>query len=75
MTDPKFGSETATHFIAGDSDAAKAEATRLIEELGWDVVDVGGIEQSFFLEALASLWVNYALKTGVWTQAFKLLKR
>ncbi|MFN0140642.1 MAG: NADPH-dependent F420 reductase [Pyrinomonadaceae bacterium] len=75
MTDPKFGTETATHFIAGDNDIAKAEATRLIEEFGWDVIDVGGIEQSFFLEALASLWVNYAFKTNSWNQAFKLLKR
>ncbi len=75
MTAPKFGAETATHFIAGDNDVAKAQATKLIEEFGWDVIDVGGIEQSFFLEALASLWVNYAFKTNSWNQAFKLLKR
>jgi 8-hydroxy-5-deazaflavin:NADPH oxidoreductase len=75
MTDPLFDGETATHFIAGDSDAAKAEATKLIEEFGWDVIDLGGIEQSFFLEALASLWVNYALKTNSWNQAFRLLRR
>lgn len=75
MTDPKFGGEVATHFIAGDNDVAKSEATKLIEEFGWDVIDVGGIEQSFFLEALASLWVNYAFKTNSWNQAFKLLKR
>lgn len=75
MTDPKFGGEIATHFIAGDNDVAKAEATKLIEEFGWDVIDVGGIEQSFFLEALASLWVNYAFRTNSWNQAFKLLKR
>jgi predicted dinucleotide-binding enzyme len=75
MTDPVFDGEAATHFIAGNDDAAKAEATKLIEEFGWDVEDVGGIEQSFFLEALASLWVNYAFRTNHWTQAFKLLKR
>lgn len=75
MTDPKFGAETATHFIAGNSDEAKAEATKLIEELGWEVLDLGGIDQSFFLEALASLWVNYAFKTNNWNQAFKLLSR
>ena len=75
MTDPDFDGETATHFIAGNSDAAKAEATALIEEFGWDVVDLGGIEQSFFLEALASLWVNYAFKTNNWNQAFRLLRR
>lgn len=75
MTDPVFDGEVATHFIAGDSESAKAEATALIEEFGWDVVDVGGIEQSFFLEALASLWVNYAFKSGSWNQAFRLLRR
>ncbi len=75
MLDPIFDGEAATHFIAGDNDEAKKHAAGLIEEFGWDVVDVGGIEQAFFLEALASLWVNYAFKTNHWTQAFKLLKR
>ncbi|MFZ1699952.1 MAG: NAD(P)-binding domain-containing protein [Pyrinomonadaceae bacterium] len=75
MTDPIFDGQAATHFIAGDDEAAKAEATALITEFGWDVVDVGGIEQSFFLEALASLWVNYAFKSGTWNQAFRLLRR
>jgi predicted dinucleotide-binding enzyme len=75
MTDPVFDGEVATHFIAGNDDAAKTKAATLIQEFGWDVEDVGGIEQAFFLEALASLWVNYALRTNHWTQAFKLLKR
>jgi predicted dinucleotide-binding enzyme len=75
MTDPDFNGEKATHFIAGNSDEAKAHATRLISEFGWEVLDVGGIEQAFFLEALASLWVNYAFKSNNWNQAFKLLHR
>lgn len=75
MTDPVFDGEKATHFIAGNSDWAKAEATKLIEEFGWDVIDLGGIEQSFFLESLASLWVNYALKSNNWNMAFRLLRR
>jgi len=75
MTDPDFNGEKATHFIAGDSDEAKAEATRLIREFGWEVTDVGGIDQAFFLEALASLWVNYAFRSNNWNQAFKLLRR
>ena len=75
MTDPDFDGEKATHFIAGNSDDAKAEVTKLISEFGWEVTDVGGIEQSFFLEALASLWVNYAFKSNNWNQAFKLLRR
>jgi predicted dinucleotide-binding enzyme len=75
MTDPFFDGEAATHLIAGNSDEAKAEVAVLIREFGWEVEDLGGIDQSFFLEALASLWINHAFKTGKWTQAFKLLKR
>lgn len=75
MTDPDFDGEMATHFIAGNSEEAKAEVTKLIGEFGWDVLDVGGIDQAFFLEALASLWVNYAIKSNNWNQAFKLLRR
>jgi predicted dinucleotide-binding enzyme len=75
MTDPFFDGLAATHFIAGDDDAAKAAVAELVGEFGWDVVDVGGIDQSFYLEALAMLWVNYAIRTGSWGQAFKLLRR
>lgn len=75
MVDPKFGGDTATMFIAGDDDAAKAEATQLIEEFGGDVEDLGGIDQSFFLEAFASIWINYGFKNNHWTHAFKFLKK
>ncbi len=75
MVDPRFGGDTATLFIAGDDERAKSEATGLIEEFGWDVEDLGGIEQSFFLEAFASLWINYGFKNNHWTHAFKFLKR
>jgi 8-hydroxy-5-deazaflavin:NADPH oxidoreductase len=77
MVDPTFGAdETATLFIAGNDENAKAETIKLAREFGWkDVEDLGGIEQAFFLEALASLWVNYAFKNDSWTHAFKLLKK
>ena len=75
MVDPKFGGDTATQFIAGDNDEAKAETTKLIKEFGWDVEDLGGIEEAFFLEAFASLWINYGFKYNNWEHAFKFLKR
>ncbi len=75
MVDPKFGDDTATQFIAGNDEVAKAEATGLIKEFGWDVEDLGDIEQAFFLETLASLWINYGFKNNTWTHAFKFLKR
>ncbi len=75
MVDPKFGDDTATQFIAGNDDTAKKEVTALLREFGWDVEDLGGIEQAFFLEAFASLWINYGFKYNQWAHAFKFLKR
>jgi len=75
MTSPIFGGETATHFIAGNDEGAKSSVKQLAEEFGWEVLDAGDIGQSFFLEALASLWVNYSIKSGQREQAFKLLSR
>ncbi len=75
MVDPKFGADTATLLIAGNDEAAKAEATKLIKEFGWDVEDLGGIDQAFFLEAFASIWINYGFKNNHWTHAFKFLKK
>lgn len=75
MVDPKFDNDTATLFIAGNDEKAKEETSRLAKEFGWDVEDLGGIEQSFFLEAFASLWINYGFRHNHWTHAFKFLKR
>lgn len=76
MIDPHFGAgETATLFIAGNDETAKAETIKLAEEFGWNVEDLGDIGQAFFLEAFASLWVNYAFKHNSWQHAFKLLKK
>lgn len=75
MVDPSFGDETATMFIAGDDEIAKAETTKLAKEFGWDVEDLGGIDQAFFLEAFGMMWVNYAFRYDSWTHAFKFLKK
>jgi predicted dinucleotide-binding enzyme len=60
-------------FIAGDDDAAKGTVTALLEETGWDVADLGGIEASRYLEPMSLAWVAYGFRTGGWQHAFKLL--
>ena len=75
MIDPHFGDETATMFIAGNDENAKSETIKLAKDFGWDVEDAGGIEQAFYLEAFAMLWINYAFKNNSWTHAFKFLKK
>jgi hypothetical protein len=75
MVDPKFGDKVATLFIAGDNDDAKAEVTKLAEELAWDVADFGGIDQAYYLEAFAFGYISYAFKNNDWQRGFRFLKR
>ncbi|MBI4670535.1 MAG: NAD(P)-binding domain-containing protein [Chloroflexi bacterium] len=76
MIHPQLQDGTADMFIAGDDADAKATATKLLQEFGWGVIDLGGIAQARWLEALALIWIVYAQRNG-WTRthAFKLLRK
>lgn len=73
FADPKFEDGPPTMFIAGNDAGAKAVVRDLLESLGWEPVDMGGIEESRLLEPLAMLWIHYAIAAGTWNHAFKLL--
>jgi predicted dinucleotide-binding enzyme len=73
MVDPPLAGGPPTMFIAGDDDAAKGTVTALLEETGWDVADLGGIEASRYLEPMSMAWIAYGFRTGGWQHAFKLL--
>lgn len=63
-------------FIAGNDDSAKKWVEELAQKWGWNsCVDIGGITESFWLEAFAMLWIIYGFKNNHWTHAFKLLKK
>jgi hypothetical protein len=51
--------------------------TQLIESLGWQgaVSDLGGIEESRYLEPMCIVWVHYGMRTGSWDHAFKMLTK
>jgi len=59
MLDPNALGETADMFIAGNDAGAKKEVTAFLEEFGWPVIDLGGIEESRLIEALGMVWVKY----------------
>ena len=42
----------------GDDAAAKATVSTLIADLGWEPVDVGGLEQALHLEHMTLMWVR-----------------
>ena len=74
MVDPDLPGGPPTMFLAGDDEDAKALVTSLLEETGWDVADLGGIEASRWLEAMCMAWVAYGARTGTWDHAFRLLR-
>ena len=77
MVDPKFPGGPPTMFIAGNDDGAKKVVAQLIESLGWQnaVADLGGIEESRYLEPMCIVWVHYGIRTGSWDHAFKMLRK
>lgn len=77
MVDPQLPGGPPTMFIAGNDDSAKKTVTQLIESLGWKdaVSDLGGIEESRYLEPMCIVWVHYGIRTGAWDHAFKMLRK
>lgn len=50
--------------FCGDDGAAKATVSALIGQLGWDPLDVGGLEQALHLEHMTLLWVRMVRVKG-----------
>ena len=60
---PVFNVKPAMMFCGNDA-AAKAVAAGLIAELGWEPLDVGGLEQALHLEHMTLLWVRMVRMGG-----------
>jgi hypothetical protein len=60
---PAFNVRPAMMFCGNDA-AAKAVAAGLIAELGWEPLDVGGLEQALHLEHMTLLWVRMVRMGG-----------
>ena len=73
MVDPKFEGGPPDMFIGGDDDGAKKKVSEILKELGWGVVDLGGITASRYLEPMCIVWVHHGLRSGKWNHAFKFL--
>ncbi|MFW9824389.1 MAG: NADPH-dependent F420 reductase [Candidatus Thorarchaeota archaeon] len=72
----QFGSQNASTFICGDDLDAKSVVRKLGDEIGFDVIDAGPLENARLVEPLAMLRINLAYKQGMGTDiAFKLLRR
>jgi predicted dinucleotide-binding enzyme len=73
MINPALSGGEPDMFIAGNDEKAKLIVTKLLEDFGWSVIDMGEIESSRWLEAISLAWVVYSHKTGKIHHAFKLV--
>ncbi len=75
MVDPQYAAGKPTMFICGNNEAAKKAVGVIIEELGWEVADMGSAEAARAIEPLCRLWCIPGFLHNQWTHAFKLLQQ
>jgi 8-hydroxy-5-deazaflavin:NADPH oxidoreductase len=75
MVKPKYAGGRPTLFYCGNDSAAKAETARLLDQLGWDSVDMGSAVAARAIEPLAMLWCIPGFREDRWDHAFKMLLR
>jgi predicted dinucleotide-binding enzyme len=74
MVNPSYKAGRPTMFLCGNDDAAKKTVTGLLDELGWEAADMGGVEGARAIEPLCMLWCIPGFLRNEWTHAFKLLR-
>ncbi|MDQ2731966.1 MAG: NADPH-dependent F420 reductase [Armatimonadota bacterium] len=76
MADSHYTDGAICMFVCGDDADAKRTATKLGEDLGFEMIDAGALKAARLLEPVAMLWINLAVFGGMGTGfAFKLIKR
>jgi predicted dinucleotide-binding enzyme len=60
---PGYNVKPAMLFCGNDA-GAKLAVSQLIEELGWQPMDVGGADQALHLEHMTIMWVKYVRVQG-----------
>jgi predicted dinucleotide-binding enzyme len=74
MVNPNFPQGKPTMFICGNSTAAKAEVTSILDKFGWNTEDMGMAESARAIEPLVSLWCLPGMLRKQWNHAFALFK-
>jgi 8-hydroxy-5-deazaflavin:NADPH oxidoreductase len=75
MFRPDFPGGPPDMFLAGNDAGAKQAVSQILNEFGWEAIDLGGIEASRYLEPLAMVWITYGFRAKSWNHAFKLLRK
>ena len=75
MVNPQFKGGKPSMFICGNDDAAKTVVTGILDQFGWETVDMGKAEAARAIEPLCMLWCIPGFLRNDWVHAFKLLAR
>ena len=73
MVNPRFAGGPPTMFMCGNDAAAKQAVTKILDQFGWDTLDLGATEAARAIEPLAMLWCIPGFLRNEWTHAFKVL--
>lgn len=74
MIDPKLAGGPPTMFICGNDANAKQRVTALLEEVGWEALDLGAVEAARAIEPLCMLWCIPGLRGNGWMHALKMIR-
>ncbi len=74
MVNPDFGGTKPTMFICGNDEGARAEASRILDQFGWEIEDLGKAAAARAIEPLCMLWCIPGFTQNRWTHAYKVLK-
>jgi 8-hydroxy-5-deazaflavin:NADPH oxidoreductase len=74
MVNPQFNDGKPSMFIAGNDAAAKKTVAGILDQFGWEVEDMGGVEAARAIEPLCILWCIPGFARNDWFHAFKMLR-
>jgi predicted dinucleotide-binding enzyme len=74
MVNPALTGGRSTLFICGNDPDAKATVSRLIEQFGHDVWDMGTAKAARAIEPLCILWCIPGFRENDWRHAFAMLR-
>jgi predicted dinucleotide-binding enzyme len=74
MVNPRLEGGRPTMFICGNDAAAKKAVTEILDQFGWETLDMGAAEAARAIEPLSILWCIPGFLRNEWTHAFKLLR-